>query len=102
MPYFNKETFISVMEGRKALPSFYVHGLQVSAFLWSMCNIIAMFYKSCKVVRIFPPLEANKTHLLVCQLVYFIVMLYLLLCSSHVAGMKSWSDQQNKRTEILQ
>ena len=59
----------------------------MSAFLWSMCNIIAMFYKSCKVVRIFPPLEANKTHLLVCQLVYFIVMLYLLLCSSHVAGM---------------
>ena len=75
----------------------------MSAFLWSMCNIIAMFYKSCKVVRIFPPLEANiKTHLLVCQLVYFIVMYVILVIMQFPCCWNDWSDQQNKRTEILQ
>ena len=60
----------------------------MSACLWSVCNIIAMFYKSCKVVPIFPP-SGSKQNTLTCLSVglFHIVMLYLLLCSSHVAGM---------------
>ena len=53
-----------------------------------MCNITAMFYKSSKVVPIFPP-SGSKQNTLTCLSVglFHIVMLYLLLCSSHVAGM---------------
>ena len=41
------------------------------------CNIIAMFYKSCKVFPVFPPLEANKTYLIVYRLVYFTLLCYI-------------------------
>ena len=60
----------------------------MSACLWSVCNIIAMFYKSCKVVSYFPH-SGSKQNTLNCLSVslFHVVMLYLILCSSHVAGM---------------
>ena len=60
----------------------------MSACLWSMCNNIAMFYKSCIGCSYFPP-SGSKQITLTCLSVglFHIVMLYLLLCSSHVAGM---------------
>ena len=73
----------------------------MSACLWSVCNIIAMFYKSCKVVPVFPPLEANKTHLIVCQLVYSHCYVIFDIMQFPCCW-NDWSDQQNKRTEILQ
>ena len=89
--YFNKETFISIMEGGKALRH------QVFMYVDCKCQhvcgpcviLLLCFTSLVRLFLFFPPLEASKTHLLVCQLVYFTLlsMLYLILCSSHVAGM---------------
>ena len=62
-------------------------------------NIIAMFYKSCTVVPIFPPLEANKTQWVS---LFHVVMLYNFDIMQFPCCWNDWSDQQNKRTEILQ
>ena len=95
MPYFNKETFISVLDGRKALRH------QVFMYMDCKCQhfcdlsvILLLCFKS--LVRLIfsfpppPPLWKQTKHTLnTCLSVglFHVVMLYLLLCSSHVAGM---------------
>ena len=75
----------------------------MSACLWSMCNIIAMFYKSCKVVPIFPP-SRSKQNTLTCLSVslFHIVINVIFDIMQFPCCWNDWSDQQNKRTEILQ
>ena len=58
------------MERLSDIESLCTWTVSVSMSVVHVYNIIAMFYKYCKVFPVFPPLEANKTHFIVCQLVY--------------------------------
>ena len=109
MPYFNKETFISVLDGRKALRH------QVFMYMDCKCQhfcdlsviLLLCFTSLVRLICSFPPppppLEANKTHFKYLFVSWFISRCYVIFVIMQFPCCRNdWSDQQNKRTEILQ
>ena len=90
LPYFNKETFISVMEGGKALRhQVFMYMDCKCQHVCGPCVILLLCFRS--LVRLlllsFPPGSKQNTLNCLSVSLFQVVMLYLILCSSHVAGM---------------
>ena len=89
LPFFKKETFISVMEGRKALRhQVFMYMDCKCQHVCGPCVILLLCFTSLVRLFLFSPLWKQTKHTYCSSIgLFHIVMLYLLLCSSHVAGM---------------
>ena len=103
MPYFNKETFISVMEGRKALRhQVFMYMDYKCQHFCGPCVILLLCFTSLVRLFVFSPLWKQTKHAYL-FVSWFISHCYVIFdIMQFPCCWNDWSDQQNKRTEILQ